>query len=83
MISLKYVFSLIYMYYPLSAFLRKIKTVLQHAKRLGSHDYFMSCIEHLTQINNMDECRISRIACFDAILCRLGWELEDCNKIAG
>ena len=77
----KYVFSLIY--YPVGALLPKRKILFEHARRLGSHDYFDVTYSTYRLVYNMDECRICGKAGINAIFLRLRWKLENYDQIAG
>ena len=76
----KYVFSFIYYRQCL---LPKRKVLFEHARRLGSRDYFDIIYSTYRLVYNMDECRICRKAQFNAIFLRLRWKLEDFDQIAG
>ena len=77
----KYVFSLFTI--PVGALLPKRKILFEHARRLGSRDYFDVIYSTYRLVYNMDEWRICRKAEFDAIFLRLRWKLEDFDQIAG
>ena len=61
------------------AFLPKRKILFEHARRLGSRDYFEVIYMYSTYglVYNMDEWRICGNAKFNSILLRLRWKLED------
>ena len=73
----KYVFPLIY--YPCQCLAAEAKVLFQHARRLGSRDYFDIYSTYLL-VNTMDECRICGKAEFNAIFLRLRWKLEDFDQ---
>ena len=77
----KYVFSLIY--YLCRALLLKRKILFEHARRLGSHDYFDVIYSSYCLVYNMDEWRICGKAEFNVIFLRLRWKLEDFDQMAG
>ena len=60
--------------YPHFALLPMCKILFEHARRLGSHDYF-DFIYSNRLVYNMDECRICGKAELNAIFLR--WKLED------
>ena len=68
---------------PVGALLPKRKILFEHARRLGSRDYFDVIYSTCRLVYNMDECRICRKAEFNAIFLRLKWKLEDFDQIAG
>ena len=65
----KYVFSLIY--YPVGALLPKRKILFEHARRLGSRDYFDVIYSTCRLVYNVDEWRICGNAEFNTIFLRL------------
>ena len=80
----KYVFSLIY--YLCRCLLPKHKILFEHAKRLGSSDYFDVIYSTCRLVYNMDEWRIFGNfgkAEFNAIFLSLRWKLEDFDQMAG
>ena len=76
----KYVFYLIY--YPVGALLPKRKILFEHARRLGSCDYFDVIYSTYPLVYNM-EWRICGKAEFNAIFLRFRCKLEDFDQIAG
>ena len=76
----KYVFSLIY--YSVGAFLPKHKFLFEHARRLGSRDYFDVIYSTYRIVYNVNEWRICGNAEFNAIFLRLRWKLEDFDQMA-
>ena len=77
----KYVFYLIY--YPIGALLPKCKILFEHARRLGSRDYFDVIYSTYPLVYNIDEWSICGKAEFNAIFLRLRCKLEDFDQIAG
>ena len=75
----KYVFSLIY-YTPS---VPRSKILFEHARRLGSLDYFDVIYSTYRLVYNMDECKICGKAEFTAIFLSLRGKLEDFDQIAG
>ena len=62
--------------------LPKCKILVEHARRLGSRDYFDVIYSTYGLVYNMDEWRICGNAEFNAIFLRLRWKLEDFDQIA-
>ena len=65
------------------ALLPKQKILFEHARRLGSHDYFDVIYSTSLLVYNMDECRLFGKADFHANFLRLRWKLEDFDQKAG
>ena len=61
----------------------KHKILVEHARRLGSRDYFDVIYSTYLLVYNMDEWRICGNAEFNAIFLRLRWKLEDFDQMAG
>ena len=68
---------------PVGALLPKCKILFEHARRLWSCDFFDVIYSTSRLVYNMDECRISGKAEFNAIFLRLRWKLEDFDQMAG
>ena len=77
----KYVFSLIYC--PRQGLDPEAKILVEHARRLGSHDYFDIIYSTYRLVYNMDEWRICGNAEFNTIFLRLRSKLEDFYQMAG
>ena len=65
------------------ALLPKRKILFEHARRLGSRDYFDVIYSTCRLVYNMDEWRICGKAEFNTIFLRLKWKLEDFDQITG
>ena len=69
---------------PVGALQPKHKILFEHARRLGSRDYFDVIYSTYRLVYyNMDECRICGKAEFNAIFLRLRWKLENFGQTAG
>ena len=77
----KYVFSLIY--YLRRCLAAEAQNLFEHARRLGSCDYFDVIYSTYRFGLHMDEWRICVNAEFNAICLRLRWKLEDLDQMAG
>ena len=59
----------------------KRKILVEHARRLGSRDYFDVIYSTYCLVYNMDKWRICGNAEFNAIFLRLRWKLEDFDQM--